>query len=413
MISKNADSSFPPPPTAVPLIDMSRQYATIESEVLAAVSRVCAAGKFVLGPDCTELEVALAKYCRAKHAIACASGSDALLLALMACDVGPGDEVIVPSYTFFATASAVSRLGARPVFVDIEPETFNLSPAHVRRHITDKTKAIVPVHLYGQCAQMSPLIDLARDRELTIVEDAAQAIGAEYCGQRAGAIGDIGCFSFYPTKNLGGFGDGGLLTTNHDHLAEKLRLLRVHGMQPRYHHRVLGINSRLDTLQAAVLNVKLPHLDTWTAQRQQLANRYTELFTDQGLVGAIKLPTTAAHRRHVWNQYIVRVPEGRRDALWQHLSDRKIGTEIYYPVPLHLQECFGYLRYRKGDLPETERAAAETLALPIFPELTPAEQELVVHEIAAFFGTRHGLEGPKYLKRGAASSEFLESSGRN
>ena len=404
MSSKIAATSAPQSvPDSVPLIDMSRQYATIESDVLAAVSRVCASGKFVLGPECTELEQALAKYCRAKHAIACASGSDALLLALMACDVGPGDEVIVPSYTFFATASAVSRLGARPVFVDIEPETFNLNPAHVRRHITDKTKAILPVHLYGQCADMSPLTDLARDREVAIIEDAAQAIGAEYAGQRAGTIGDIGCFSFYPTKNLGGFGDGGLMTTNHDHLAEKLRLLRVHGMQPRYYHRVLGINSRLDSLQAAVLNVKLPHLETWTAQRQELAARYTELFTSHGLAQVIKLPATAAYRRHVWNQYIIRVPAGRRDALRQHLTDRKIGTEIYYPVPLHLQDCFAYLRYRPGDLPETERAAAETLALPIFPELTAAEQDLVVREIAAFYGARHGLEGPNYLKRGAAS----------
>lgn len=404
MTAKNADSSTTQPvPTAVPLIDMSRQYAAIESEVLEAIRRVCAAGKFVLGPDCTELEQALAKYCRAKHAIACASGSDALLLALIAFDVGPGDEVIVPSHTFFATASAVSRLGAKPVFVDIEPETFNLSPAHVRRCISDKTKAILPVHLYGQCAEMAALLDLARNRDLAIIEDAAQAIGAEYGGQRAGTLGDIGCFSFYPTKNLGGFGDGGLLTTNHDHLADKLRLLRVHGMQPRYHHRLLGINSRLDSLQAAVLNVKLPRLDAWTAQRQQLAGRYTELFIAHGLVGAIKLPPTAAYRRHVWNQYIIRVPEARRDALRQHLTDRKIGTEIYYPVPLHLQECFAYLGYRPGDLPETERAAAETLALPIFPELTVAEQELVVREIAAFFGPRHGLEGPKYLKHAAGA----------
>ncbi|HVA45565.1 MAG TPA: DegT/DnrJ/EryC1/StrS family aminotransferase [Pirellulales bacterium] len=401
MTAKQAESPHPAPSAPVPLIDMGRQYAAIESEVLAAISRVCSSGKFVLGPDCTELEQALAKYCRAKHAVACASGSDALLLALMALDVGPGDEVLLPSYTFFATAAAVARLGARPVFVDIEPETFNLNPALIRRQITAKTKAIMPVHLYGQCAEMAPLVDLARDHDLAIVEDAAQAIGAEYGGQRAGAIGDIGCFSFYPTKNLGGFGDGGLLTTNHDHLADKLRLLRVHGMQPRYHHRLLGINSRLDSLQAAVLNVKLPHLDDWTQRRQRHAARYTQLFTAYGLERGVKLPQTAACRRHVWNQYIVRVPDGRRDALRQHLTDRKIGSEIYYPVPLHLQECFTHLGYQRGDLPETERAAAETLALPIFPELTAAEQELVVRETAAFFGVRHGMEGPNYLKRAA------------
>ncbi|HET6882267.1 MAG TPA: DegT/DnrJ/EryC1/StrS family aminotransferase, partial [Pirellulales bacterium] len=390
-----------PGPVPVPLIDMGRQYATIESDVKAAIERVCASGRFVLGSDCTELEQAIARYCRVKHAIACASGSDALLLALMALDVGPGDEVVLPSYTFFATASAVSRLGARPVFADIEPGTFNITASTVYRLLSSKTKAILPVHLYGQCAEMSGLVDLALNHDLSVVEDAAQAIGAEYAGERAGGIGDMGCFSFYPTKNLGGFGDGGMLTTNRDHLAEKLRLLRVHGMQPRYCHQVLGINSRLDSLQAAVLNVKLPHLDDWTAARQRHAARYGELFTSLGLDQSIKLPPTAALRRHVWNQYVVRVPEGRRDALRQHLTDRKIGSEIYYPIPLHLQPCFAYLGYRQGDLPETERAAAETLALPIFPELTPAEQELVVREIASFYGLRHGLSGPKYLQHGA------------
>ncbi|HVX12557.1 MAG TPA: DegT/DnrJ/EryC1/StrS family aminotransferase [Pirellulales bacterium] len=408
MTSKsNADSKpkmaagGPPLPASVPLIDMGRQYTAIEKDIQAALARVCASGRFVLGPDCTELEQALARYCLVKHAIACASGSDALLLALMSLDVGPGDEVVLPSYTFFATASAVARLGARPVFADIESATFNISAATVNRLINDKTKAILPVHLYGQCAEMAGLVDLALNRDLSVIEDACQAIGADCAGQRAGGIGDIGCFSFYPTKNLGGFGDGGLLTTNRDHLADKLRLLRVHGMQPRYHHQVLGINSRLDSLQAAVLNVKLPHLDAWTAERQRRASRYSELFAETGLDRVLTLPTTAPHRRHVWNQYVVRVPDGRRDALRQHLTERQIGTEIYYPVPLHLQPCFAYLGYRKGDLPETERAAAETIALPIFPELTAAEQELVVREIGAFFGTRHGLSGPKYLKRGA------------
>jgi dTDP-4-amino-4,6-dideoxygalactose transaminase len=394
----SAESSLP---LSVPLIDMSRQYATIEKDVQAALERVCASGRFVLGPDCSELEQVISRYCRVKHAIACASGSDALLLALIALDVGPGDEVVLPSFTFFATAAAVARLGARPVFADIEPDTFNIKAAAVERLISEKTKVILPVHLYGQCAEMPALVDLALNRDLSVVEDAAQAIGAEYAGCRAGGIGDIGCFSFYPTKNLGGFGDGGLLTTNRDHLAEKLRLLRVHGMQPRYHHQVLGINSRLDSLQAAVLNVKLPYLDDWTDARQRHATRYSELFAETGLDGVLKLPPTAPHRRHVWNQYIVRVPDGRRDALRQHLTDRKIGTEIYYPVPLHLQPCLAYLGYRPGDLPETERAAAETLALPIFPELTAAEQELVVHEVAAYFGISHILPGTKPIKRRA------------
>ncbi|HEV3339229.1 MAG TPA: DegT/DnrJ/EryC1/StrS family aminotransferase [Pirellulales bacterium] len=395
--SASSPSPNSTPIASVPLIDVQRQYTELEQAIQAAIRRVCDSGRFVLGGENTDLEQALSKYCLAKHAIACASGSDALLLALMALEIGQGDEVVLPSYTFFATAAAVARLGARPVFVDIEPGTFNLDPALVQRHLTAKTKAILPVHLYGQCAEMAPLVDLALKHDVAVVEDAAQAIGAEYAGQRAGTIGDIGCFSFYPTKNLGAFGDGGLLTTNRDHLAEKLRLLRVHGMQPRYHHQVLGINSRLDSLQAAVLNVKLPHLDRWTDERQRRAARYDALFADSGLDRVLKRPVTAPNRRHVWNQYVIRVPDGRRDALRQHLTDRKIGTEIYYPIPLHLQPCFTYLGHRAGDLPETERAAAETLALPIFPELSPVEQELVVREIASFFGTRHGLQGPKYL----------------
>ncbi|HUY89881.1 MAG TPA: DegT/DnrJ/EryC1/StrS family aminotransferase [Pirellulales bacterium] len=395
-----------PADTGVPLIDMNRQYALLEKQILAAIKRVCSSGRFVLGPDCSDLERAVAGYCQTKHAIACASGSDALLLALMACGVDSGDEVIAPSYTFFATAAAVARLGAVPVFVDIEPDGFNLDPAKLEAAVTPATKAIIPVHLYGQCAEMEPIMTVAQRHGLTVIEDAAQAIGAEYRGQRAGSIGQMGCLSFYPTKNLGGFGDGGMLTTNDDHLADKLRLLRVHGMQPRYYHQVLGINSRLDSLQAAVLNVKLPHLNRWTELRQAHAERYTELFRSHRLEGVLALPPALPDRRHVWNQYIVRVPGGRRDALRAHLSQKKIGSEIYYPVPLHQQQCFGYLGVRPGSLPETDRAAAETLALPIFPELTPAEQTLVVQEIAAFFGAfaadaGHALEGPKFLKRPA------------
>lgn len=399
-----------PADAGVPLIDMSRQYAVLEKQILAAIKRVCSSGRFVLGPDCNDLERAVAAYCQTKHAIACASGSDALLLALMACGVAAGDEVIVPSYTFFATASAVARLGAVPVFVDIEPAGFNIDPATIEAAITPATKAIIPVHLYGQCAEMTPIMDIARRHGLTVIEDAAQAIGAEYRGQRAGSIGQMGCLSFYPTKNLGGFGDGGMLTTNDDQLADKLRLLRVHGMQPRYYHQLLGINSRLDSLQAAVLNVKLPHLNRWTELRQGHAQRYAELFRSHGLEGALTLPAALPDRRHVWNQYIVRVSGGKRDALRTHLAQKKIGTEIYYPVPLHQQQCFAYLGVRPGSLPETDRAAAETVALPIFPELTPAEQMLVVKEIAAFFGVaspdaRHALEGPKFLKRSAGQKK--------
>ena len=396
--SSHAPADQPLP--AVPLLDVNRQTAAMAEEINAALARVCQSGRFVLGPDCQQLEHALAQYCRVKHAIACASGSDALLLALMAAGVGPGDEVLVPSYTFFATASAVARLGATPVFVDIEPASYNLDATRLARAVGPKTKAILPVHLYGQCADMDTVLEVAQRHDLVVIEDAAQAIGAEYFGRRAGAMGDVGCLSFYPTKNLGAFGDGGLLTTNRDDLADKLRLLRVHGMQPRYHHHVLGINSRLDTLQAAVLNVKLPHLDRWTARRQEHAARYTLLFTEAGLDQVLALPRAEPNRRHVWNQYVVRVGHGRRDALREHLTARQIGTEIYYPIPLHLQPCFAYLGGRPGSLPQTERAAAETLALPMYAELTPGEQEAVVRGIGEFFGPRHGVEGPKYLRHG-------------
>jgi dTDP-4-amino-4,6-dideoxygalactose transaminase len=335
-----------------------------------------------------------------RHAIGCASGSDALLLALMAFDVGPGDEVIVPSFTFFATASAVTRLGARPVFADIDPATFNMDPEALQRLLRPATKAILPVHLFGQCAEMDTIEAIAQSAGVPVIEDCAQAIGAEFDGRRAGSIGQIGCFSFYPTKNLGGAGDGGMLTTNDDHLAEKLRLLRVHGMEPRYYHKMVGINSRLDSLQAAVLNVKFPHLDDWSTQREANARRYQELFTAAGLDRVLVLPQNAPRRRHVWNQYLVRVPGGQRDRLRAFLSEAKIGTEVYYPLGLHAQECFGYLGYRPGDLPQTDRAVQEVLALPIFPELSAEEQQLVVDRTAAFFRSAsggHTLAAPKFL----------------
>jgi dTDP-4-amino-4,6-dideoxygalactose transaminase len=389
----------------VPLLDLGRQHAPLEDQISARLRRVCQTGAFVLGPEVKELEKNVAAYCQAKHAIGCASGSDALLLALMANDIGAGDEVIVPSFTFFATASAVTRLGATPVFADIDPATFNLDPADVAKRITPATKAIIPVHLFGQCAEMDALGRIAQEAKIPLIEDAAQAIGAEYDGRRAGSIGQIGCLSFYPTKNLGGAGDGGMLTTNDDALADRLQLLRLHGMRPRYYHQVVGINSRLDSFQAAVLNVKLPHLDRWTADRQANAERYHELFTEAGLDRILGLPPTAARRRHVWNQYVIRVPDGKRDALREFLGEVKIGAEIYYPLGLHQQECFGYLGYGPGDLPETDRAAAEVLALPIFPELTAAEQKIVVERIATFFhrpGGGHPLAGPNYLKHPAA-----------
>ncbi|HEX4128887.1 MAG TPA: DegT/DnrJ/EryC1/StrS family aminotransferase [Pirellulales bacterium] len=391
-------------PTPVPLIDMERQYLALEPELVAAIVKVCASGRFILGPDCQGFEQDLATYCQANHAIGCASGSDALLLALMALDIGAGHEVVVPSYTFFATASAVARLGAKPVFVDIDPSTYNLDPACVARAVTKATRAIIPVHLFGQCADMAAIDQVAKAHNLPVIEDACQAIGAEYRGRRAGALADMACFSFYPTKNLGGFGDGGMLTTRRADLADRLRLLRVHGMQPRYYHQLLGINSRLDTIQAAVLRVKFEHLERWTERRRQIAARYGELCAEFGLDEVLTLPCELADRRHVWNQYVVRVPEGRRDALRQHLSERKIGTEIYYPVPLHEQKCFEYLECRLGSLPKTEAAARETIALPIFPELMPHEQETVVREIGAFFGLVRKaagsamLAGPKFLK---------------
>lgn len=369
---------------AVPLLDVSRQNQPLRDEIAGAIMRVCDSGRFVLGPECEDLEHRVAEYCGTGNAVGCASGSDALLLALMAYGVGPGDEVLMPSYTFFATASAAWRLGALPVFVDIDPKTFNMDPAGVEVLISPRTKAIIPVHLFGQCADMTALETISRAHGIPLVEDACQAIGAQFAGRRAGSFGVAGCISFYPTKNLGGFGDGGMITTNDVALADQLRLLRGHGMRPRYHHSIVGINSRLDTLQAAVLDVKLSYLDQWNAARQANAQRYAELFAAHRLDQIIGLPAVGAGRRHVWNQYVIRVPDGRRDALRAHLAERQIGTEIYYPVPLHRQACFAALGYGPGSLPETERAAEETLALPIFAELTAAEQETVVRQIGAF-----------------------------
>jgi dTDP-4-amino-4,6-dideoxygalactose transaminase len=371
--------------THVPMLDVTRENQRLQAEIDAAMAEVSKSGAFVHGPACAKFEEAMAAYCGTEHAIGCASGSDALLLSLLALGVGPGDEVIVPSFTFFATASAVWRLGARPVFADIRPDTFNIDPADVMYKLSTATKAIIPVHLFGQCAEMDQLGQIvSAARGIPIIEDACQAIGAEYIGRRAGSMGATGAFSFYPTKNLGGFGDGGLITTNDGDLAAKLRVLRDHGQQPRYYHHFVGLNSRLDALQAAVLNVKLPRLDEWSAARASHAARYALEFAQRGLSDAIVAPSEADSCHHVWNQYTVRVTNGRRDALQKYLNERKIGSAIYYPVPLHLQKCFAALGCEPGNLPATEQACREVLSLPVYPELTATEQGAVIDAIADF-----------------------------
>jgi dTDP-4-amino-4,6-dideoxygalactose transaminase len=375
-------------PSPVPLLDVNRQNNALRAEIVAAIERVVESGRFILGPDCQALEGEIAAYCSTEYAVGCGSGSDALLLALLARGIGAGHDVIVPSYTFFATASAVWRLGARPVFADIDPATYNVDPKHARSLVTRRTKAIIPVHLFGQCADMDALSKLAADNKMDLIEDAAQAIGAEHHGRRAGSMGLMGCFSFYPTKNLGAFGEAGMLTTRSVEVAARLRLLTNHGMSPRYYHRVVGINSRLDTIQAAVLRTKLPHLQAWTAARSENARRYRELFADARLDEVLGLPATAPGNRHIWNQYVVRIPDGRRDELREALTAAGIGTEIYYPVPLHRQDCFADLGYKPGSLPHTELAAAETLALPIYAELRGDEQARVVKAIAGFYAGR-------------------------
>jgi dTDP-4-amino-4,6-dideoxygalactose transaminase len=370
----------------LPMLDVTRENTRLGEEIVEAMAEVCRSGAFVHGPACGKLEKAVAEYCGVEYAIGCASGSDALLLPLMALGIGPGDEVILPSFTFFATAGAVWRLGATPVFVDIDAKTFNLDPGQVLGKLSKATKAIIPVHLFGQCAAMDEIRAIASAaRGVPIIEDTCQAIGAEYKGKRAGSLGTMGALSFYPTKNLGGFGDGGMITTGDGDLAAKLRVLRDHGQQPRYYHHYVGINSRLDALQAAVLAVKLPHLDKWSQQRAEHASRYAAEFAQRGLSREIIAPTADKNCQHVWNQYTVRVPGGRRDVLQKYLAERQIGSAIYYPVPLHLQKCFAPLDYREGSLPKTEQACREVLSLPVYPELTGAEQGTVIDAIESFF----------------------------
>ena len=378
MSSPTPDIQKADPIAPIPLLDLRIGYPQIREEIQAALQRVIEAQAFILGPEVEGLEAEIAAYSQCRFGIGVSSGTDALLVALMALEVGPGDEVITSPYTFFATAGTIARIGARPVFVDIEPATFNLDADLLERAITPRTKVIMPVHLFGQMAEMDRLMEIANRHHLPVIEDAAQAIGAEYKGRRAGSIGDLGCFSFFPSKNLGGFGDGGMVTAQDPSLADRVQLLRGHGMRPKYYHQFIGGNFRLDALQAAVLRVKLKYLDGWSESRQRNAATYRRLFAQAGLASVI-LPTEAPDRRHIYNQFVIRVPQ--RDKVIQALRDAQIGVEIYYPVPIHLQECFGYLGYREGDLPHSEQAARETLALPIYPELREDAQERVVQVI--------------------------------
>jgi dTDP-4-amino-4,6-dideoxygalactose transaminase len=367
----------------VPLLDLKAQYATIKADVDTAIAEVLESQHFILGPKVDQCEKAIAAYSKCSHAVGVSSGTDALLACLMAEDIGPGDEVITTPYTFFATVGAIARLGATPVFVDIDPATYNLDVSQLSSKVTAKTRAIIPVHLYGQMADMDAVMRVAEQHQLIVIEDAAQAIGAEDKGRRAGSIGHYGCFSFFPSKNLGAAGDAGMIVTNDAPRAEKLRCLRGHGSKPKYFHRMVGGNFRLDAIQAAVVSAKLPHLDDWTAARQRNAKRYAQLFGKADL--PIGLPAIIADR-HIFNQYVIRV--SARDELQTFLKKENIGTEVYYPVPMHLQECFAYLGRNTGAFPESERAAKETLALPIYPELTEAQAHYVVDSVTKFFTTK-------------------------
>ena len=374
----------------VPFFDLNSQFYSIEGDIKSALDEVFKTQQFILGPKVEALEQTIANYCQTRYAVGVSSGSDALLLSLMAFGIGTGDEVLLPPFTFFATAGAISRIGATPVFVDIDEETHNIDPSKIEEKINSRTKAIIPVHLFGQCADMDPLLQIAKAKQLFVIEDAAQALGAEYRphlnteGKRAGQMGDLGCFSFYPTKNLGAFGDAGMVVTDNPHLAERTRILRVHGSQPKYFHKMIGINSRLDAIQAAILLVKFRHLEKWTEERQRRAEQYRSIFQDLlPSVPNLRLPTIQYGNRHIFHQYVIRVPE--RDQLRQFLVESGIGTDIYYPLPLHLQECYSFLKYQRGDFPVSEKVAEEALALPIYPELTEDQQMFVVEKIKAFY----------------------------
>lgn len=367
-------------PTQVPLLDLKEGYQEHAEEIDNTVLSVVASTRYILGTKVEEFENQIAEYCETKYAVGVASGTDALLISLMAVDVGYGDEVITTPYTFFATAGSISRLGAQPVFVDIDPKTYNINPDLIEEKITNRTKAIIPVHLYGQCAEMDPVLEIAEKHNLYVIEDAAQAIGAKYKGRKAGSMGDLGCLSFFPSKNLGGYGDGGMIVTNNAELAGKARVLRVHGAKPKYHHSMVGINSRLDAIQAAVLLVKLKYLDGWSEARRENAEVYNQLFAEQtqGLLTVVT-PYVEDYNYHIYNQYVIRVPN--RDGVRSYLKEQNIGTSIYYPIPLHLQKCYADLGYHEGDFPESEKASKETLALPVYPELTREQQKWVVENI--------------------------------
>lgn len=369
--------------TKVPLLDLKAQYAELRADVMAAITRVCDAQHFILGPEVEALERELESYLGVNHAIGVSSGTDALLAALMALEVGHGDEVITTPFSFFATAGCIARVGAVPVFVDIDPATFNIDTSRIAAAVTSRTKAIIPVHLFGQSADIDGVHAVADTKGIPVIEDAAQAIGTKYRDRSVGTFGRVGCFSFFPSKNLGAFGDGGLVTAQDPKVAERLRAIRQHGGRVKYHHELVGGNFRLDALQAAVLRVKLPHLNGWTAARQRNATRYTALFNSSGLTGTVKLPAASPESTHIYNQFVIRVPE--RDRLRAHLAADGIATEVYYPVPLHLQPCFRGLGYRTGDFPESEAAANDALALPIYGELTEPQQGWVVESIHNFY----------------------------
>jgi len=368
----------------VPLCDIQASYRQLREPIEEALDRIFNSGQVILGPEVEACEREVAFYCGAGHGVGCASGSDALLLALSALKTRPGDEVILPTFTFFATAGAICRVGARPVFADIEPDTFNVDPKQIEAKITRRTKAIMPVHLFGQCAEMTEIDRIASRHGLPVIEDAAQAFGAECDGKRVGALASMSCFSFYPTKTLGTFGDGGMVVTDNAAWAKNMACLRVHGMEPKYHHKQLGWNARLDAMHAAILRVKLPHVESWIAARQAAAQRYTELIAEYQLGEFLTPPTVRPHQRHTFNQYVVRVADGSRDALLRHLKARRIGCEVYYPRPLHMQECFAYLGHCVGDFPISEAASQCVLALPMFPELTEEQQEHVIASCADF-----------------------------
>ena len=368
--------------TAIPLLDLQAQYGPIRDEIVAAVTRVCDSQRYIMGPEVTAFEEEIASIIGVRHAVSLSSGTDALLVALMALDIKPGDEVITSTYSFFATAGAIARVGARPVLVDIDPLTFNVNPAAIASVITERTKAILPVHLYGLSADMDPILAVGERHGIPVIEDAAQAIGSTYKGRAVGGIGLVGCFSFFPSKNLGALGDAGLLTTEDASLAHRAKLLRNHGMEPKYYHHLIGGNFRMDAIQAAALRVKGRYLAAWTEARRMNAQRYVRLFHERGLQDRVTLPVEPAGLRHIFNQFVIRVAD--RDGLKADLDRRRIGNEIYYPVPFHLQPCFEYLGYRRGDFPVAERAANQSLAIPIYSELTLEQQQTIVDAIADF-----------------------------